>query len=672
MSGRCLQISNYLKLINYDRYLTRQHKDVSTYGTKQGCSTGWAFCDGVTKPCYPNHMRCSFQRDMYGDSSYCPNTEHLKYCLQFECPKMFKCRGSYCISFHMVCDGVVDCPNSEDEMECDQLSCPGLLKCVEDDICVHPNHICDGIIHCKLSMDDELFCNSKPCPQKCQCVGYSIDCFNTSLDIMQNLKQETYSIIFKQVKFKHKGLNSFVNLLYLSLVDCGIESADHNLRPYDTLTNLIHLDISWNKFHYIQTNMFNGLNRLKYLYLENNVIYTIYSLGFQGLNLIETISLRHVFLKIIHKCAFCYVQQLRTLDLSLNNLTVLEDIGLSTLPNLHTLNLTNNKIIDIHSEIFTDMLKLKVLITTTPAICCYLPRASNCSVPQINTPMPTSCRNLMPNPIVITITWLNIVFMLFAIIFTVLYYMRLKSRKVHFSLIQHLSVGDVWYIIYLIFLYYNHMIYGENFKLKRHLWQVSSMCKLLSCLFIVPLLVSQYTSWLISVNTLLLTKYALKMVNISRMQLIIALIMGWLVSCAIAIPYVIIRNKQSSMCIHVVSYDDSYGFTINVSIVSLCIIMMVATAISHYCVLKHITESSTRIRKSKGTHTKSMKIKFVSISIVNLITVTIISLLLNSYLLDEKTITYILVIILPCKTYANVLIYTVFGSGFQVKFWQKK
>ena len=85
----------------------------------------------------------------------------------------------------------------------------------------------------------------------------------------------------------------------------------------------------------------------------------------------------------------------------------------------------------------------------------------------------------------------------------------------------------------------------------------SSMCKLLSCLFIVPLLVSQYTSWLISVNTLLLTKYAIKIVSISRMQVITALIMGWLVSCAITIPYVVIRNNQSSsMCIF--SYDDSF------------------------------------------------------------------------------------------------------------------
>ena len=140
--------------------------------------------------------------------------------------------------------------------------------------------------------------------------------------------------------------------------------------------------------------MFKGINKLKYIHLENNAIYTIYSFEFQGLNVIQIISLRHVFMKIIHKCAFCNVQQLRTLDLSQNKLTVLKDVGLSTLPNLHTLNLRNNKIIDMRCEIFIEMFNLNLLLTTIPAICCYTPRALNCSVTHPNTLMPTSCWNL--------------------------------------------------------------------------------------------------------------------------------------------------------------------------------------------------------------------------------------------------------------------------------------
>ena len=646
------------------------HTNPVTDSIKRNCSSGWSYCDGITEPCYPNHLRCSFQRDVFGDSLHCPNTEHLKHCLQFECPKMFKCRSSHCISFHMVCDGVVDCPHSEDEMKCGHLSCPGLLKCVEDKLCVHPNHICDGIIHCKVSMDDELFCDSKPCPSGCQCVGYSIVCSNTSLDTLQSLAKNTYAIIFQDVKFMPTGLNGFVDLLYLSLKNCSINNADHKLYPYKNLTKLIYLDISWNKFQYIQKNIFNDVNDLEFINLEGNTLSVIYSFGFQGLHAVKTLSLRRTFVKIIQKCAFCNIQQLQILDLSQNHLTALPDIGLRTLPNLHTLNITYNTIIDMYNEIFIDLLKLELILTTTPAVCCYAQRTSNCSATSHNISMTTSCNNLMFDRIIFVITWLNIVFMTFVIMFTVIYYMRLKSSKVHFSLIQHLSLSDIGLALYLIAICYNAMVYGTDFEMKRHLWQKSLTCKILSCLFIVPLLVSQYTSCLISVNTLLLTKYALTMVNISGKQLVALLGIGWAASCAIATPFVNLADNQSPMCVY--SYEVNSFITVKIVIASLCISMMIATSSIHYCVLKHITESSKRIRKSKATDTKSIKLKFVSISIVNLITIISISLLLNAHLLDEKTVSYLIVGVLPCKTYANLLIYIVFGSGSRKMFCKKK
>ena len=48
---------------------------------------------------------------------------------------MYKCRHSYCIPLHMVCDDVEDCPDGGDEKGC---SVPtkvyGLLKCRNDNV----------------------------------------------------------------------------------------------------------------------------------------------------------------------------------------------------------------------------------------------------------------------------------------------------------------------------------------------------------------------------------------------------------------------------------------------------------------------------------------------------------------------------------------------------------
>ena len=37
--------------------------------------------------------------------------------------------------------------------------CPGFLYCKQDNICGHHDDICDGIIHCGLSLDDEYDCH---------------------------------------------------------------------------------------------------------------------------------------------------------------------------------------------------------------------------------------------------------------------------------------------------------------------------------------------------------------------------------------------------------------------------------------------------------------------------------------------------------------------------------
>ena len=65
--------------------------------------------------CYLDYKRCAFERNIQGNPVHCRTTEHLQYCADHQCPDMFKCKASYCIAIHMVCDGVNDCPENEDE-----------------------------------------------------------------------------------------------------------------------------------------------------------------------------------------------------------------------------------------------------------------------------------------------------------------------------------------------------------------------------------------------------------------------------------------------------------------------------------------------------------------------------------------------------------------------------
>ena len=88
------------------------------------CQDGWTHCDVFASDCFPNNKICVFERSA-NMLMYCPNTEHIMFCADHECPSMFKCYRSYCIPIYMICDGINDCPLSEDESECAEKSCPG-------------------------------------------------------------------------------------------------------------------------------------------------------------------------------------------------------------------------------------------------------------------------------------------------------------------------------------------------------------------------------------------------------------------------------------------------------------------------------------------------------------------------------------------------------------------
>ena len=104
---------------------------------------------------------------------YCRNGAHLENCEKFNCSYTYKCPGSYCIPYHMICNGVADCSNMEDEQSCDTYICPGMLRCKGKTYCVPRHEVCDGILHCQQG-DDEINCET--CPTQCECNNHALFC----------------------------------------------------------------------------------------------------------------------------------------------------------------------------------------------------------------------------------------------------------------------------------------------------------------------------------------------------------------------------------------------------------------------------------------------------------------------------------------------------------------
>ena len=159
--GDCLPTDPLkFKIINQLNQFNQYLHVFSKASKSEECPNGTVLCKVANQECFLQYKRCLFERDIYGTPVHCTGTEHLRYCALHECPDAFKCPDSYCIPVHMVCDNIDDCPNKEDEQGCSNIvDKRGLLRCTSDDIYVHQKHVCDNVLHCMDSFDDEFYCD---------------------------------------------------------------------------------------------------------------------------------------------------------------------------------------------------------------------------------------------------------------------------------------------------------------------------------------------------------------------------------------------------------------------------------------------------------------------------------------------------------------------------------
>ena len=132
---------------------------------------------------------------------------HLRYCYVHECPGHFKCYMSYCIPYWLICNGKKDCPYGEDEAACGKFLCRDMFKCIYDNICVSLHDVCDGIMHCSGSGEDEMLCDTfdRPNPN-CDIRGNAIVCKEARLKNIPILSSAKALLVFQNDYLEISGL----------------------------------------------------------------------------------------------------------------------------------------------------------------------------------------------------------------------------------------------------------------------------------------------------------------------------------------------------------------------------------------------------------------------------------------------------------------------------------
>ena len=244
------------------------------------CPDNWSLCDTNVDECYLSHQKC-IQETYLGFSLHCTHLQHLHHCDDYECPHMYKCHQTYCIPTRMLCDGNPDCPDGEDEQSCEQMQCVGLLRCRDDGICVHPVDICDCIIHCLMSGDDEKLCGVSMCPADCVCRGTTFLC--KKLINVYTISATAKAIILNNCSVRYKdSFEFFQKFLYLKMTHSRFYDDTINSDIFGSLSTILGLVITDS---IVKSNSFAKLAGLTELDLKNNAIHQVQMYNFYGLML---------------------------------------------------------------------------------------------------------------------------------------------------------------------------------------------------------------------------------------------------------------------------------------------------------------------------------------------------------------------------------------------------
>ena len=549
----CYCSKNYLQLLNrciplYEWYRQWVHVEPRimnisriTTQTVSDCPDGWSKCShNETSTCYPNAKVCVFERCLYGEPLYCANTEHLHHCVGHECPSMFSCDNMYCIPHHMVCDGVVDCPDGQDEAhyKCESLSCPGLFRCRYDNKCIHPNFYCDGVTDCLLSNDDEEMC--VPCHQGCKCIGLSVLCYEIDM-ILPSQMYHFNGVFIELLKgdFKWKRFNPNLYIMNVSSVYLNNIIIKHSINIH---TNLISLTMIDNNLNKLVSFVFNNLRRLRFLDIQSNKLECIQSNAFSGLHAIQELLLSRLNIQVLETCSLCGMAKLLLLDLSQNNISEFNAEMLLVSNPIHSVNISTNNIQYVNKYIISS--DIQHILTNQKVVCCYIPvRALPQFCKSVNFQL---CETLLINDLV---SYIFVVYTIFLLVINVYVIVSNITKDInHFTIIQHVTFADMWYVVYMMMLMGTHFYYSDQFPFHRELRMNSIQCRFEAFAVILSLLQSKCISVLVEVNYVLVTKFSIKKHALSQKTIICLLCTSWSINTILASLFVVHTEQNDIYC----------------------------------------------------------------------------------------------------------------------------
>ena len=420
-----------------------------------------------------------------------------------------------------------------------------MFRCRYDNICIHPHNVCDGVVHCRHSQDDESLCEAK-CPYRCTCTGLTAVCNSTTHKRTHN----HYSLLGLKVTQPRVDfsdlIHSCTSLLILYIEHTPVSRVD--LIAINNNQMLYMLTLSNNNLKNIPSNSFNKLIYLRNLEIHHNFLTILETNIFQGLNNLQILNLSGLAVKKLKVCCVCGMTTLRKIDLSNNNIKVLRLGMLITTNPVDVIDFSNNTLTFIQQ--FSFKTYFKTVLFTEPAYFCFL----------VNSQRDLAAKNISSDickQLLISNTYLSI-FMsvtLLLLIINASVILQHISYTAHSILLIHLAFADMFYLLYLITIVGAHFYYREQFPLHHQHWMLSTTCKASMIMFIISMCQTKCVTIFININYLQGTKYVMERRPFSKRKKYTILICLWVTSLLLSVVISIFSVNTSHLCVQPMSHS---------------------------------------------------------------------------------------------------------------------
>ena len=533
-----------------------------------------------------------------------------------------------------------------------------MFRCRYDNICIHPHNICDGVVHCRHSHDDESLCDVH-CPYRCTCTGLTAVC-NSTTERTERKKHPKYSLHGLKVLQTRADFRGLIHSC-TSLIVLFVQHTDVSGGEFIDINNnvmLYSLTLNDNNIKVIRRHTFNNLALLRYLEIYNNSIAVLEDNAFDGMHNLQVLNVSGLSLNQLEDCCLCGMATLKNIDLSNNSLTDLRPEMLLTTNPVRSIDLSNNNFKHIQQLDITSYEKLH--FTDQTYFCFLLKSRHNFVDEHISA---SNCKQLLtPKGYVVAYTTLTL---LLLIINTSVLFHHLSFTAQHIFVL-HLAFADMFFVCYLIIIAVAHVFYQEQFPIHREDWITGMTCKASMFTLVLSLCQSKCITFFININYLQCTIYAMKTRPFGKRAKHTILFVLWMTTSFLSAIFSIFTVNSSLLCVVPTSNSvqkSTFIFLLGYSVHLLLFLTHIFfTTFTYASIIKCIQSSAKKTNKMKGL--SLIQIRVLSIKAILILISSVIcdgclaSLPLMKLDATGKMEKYIVLIIIPQKIVVDAFVYT--------------